>query len=58
MPTRKNFPSYVERRRKSAQERQAESDKLTLEQKLERAVGAKEKAKYAKQIEAAKSKVK
>lgn len=52
MPTRKNFPSYKKRRQTSAMERQAEWDKLSLEQKLARATSAKEKAKYAKQLAA------
>jgi hypothetical protein len=56
MGTRRNFPSYIERRRASAAARQAESDKLTPAQKLAKAVGAKEKAKYAKQVEAEQAK--
>lgn len=36
MPTRKNFPGTVERKRKEGQARQAESDKLTPKQKVEK----------------------
>lgn len=52
MPTRKNFPANKKRRQTSATERQAESNKLTPEQKLERTTGTKTVAKYTKQVEA------
>lgn len=51
MPTRKNFPSYKARRKEGADKRAAERAKLTPAEKLERAIGAKEKAKYTKQVE-------
>lgn len=48
MPTRKNFPGNKKRRQVEAAARKLESDKLTPAQKLEHAVGAREKLKYAK----------
>lgn len=52
MPTRKNSHGNPERRQREAKERQEVSDKLTIEQKLASAVGAKTKAKYTKQVAA------
>ena len=47
MAGRHNFTNAVERRRTEAKERQAASDKLTLEQKIARSKpGSKEHAKY------------
>jgi len=47
MAGRHNFVNAVERRRTDAKERQAASDKLTLEQKVARSrPGSREHAKY------------
>lgn len=49
MPSRKNFPSYVERRKKAALERQEAYSKLSIEEKMKGA-GKKEKLKLEKAV--------